>query len=165
MTISPRVRENAGRSARCTICITRIASPTVLCCERQSPNLVIGDMKQKIRKQNIVPRCSIVRRYAAKGGSFLLSQAINCCSVPRGKISHSKNKTPGHARGLVRLCAKRTYTLAVFRFLRQPSRPNPTRPLAKSGSEGGTGTTSAVISALGKFIGGTSVNQTPPYTD
>ena len=62
--------------------------------------------------------------------------------------AHAKNKTPGLPRALVRLCTKRTYALKAFRFLRQPSRTNPTRPETKSGRAPGRGTTSPVSEKL-----------------
>jgi hypothetical protein len=39
---------------------------------------------------------------------------------------------------------KRDYASIAFRFLRHPSRPNPARPEAKSGSAAGSGTSLTV---------------------
>jgi hypothetical protein len=57
------------------------------------------------------------------------------------KIGSKKALNPRNiARGLVRSNVERDYAAAAFFFLRQPSRPNPTRPEAKSGRAAGRGT-------------------------
>ena len=50
------------------------------------------------------------------------------------------NKTPGTLPWGLDRPLKRDYAVTVLFFLRQPSRPNPTKPVAKSGRAPGRGT-------------------------
>src|SRR5260370_6745651 len=50
-------------------------------------------------------------------------------------------------RNPIRCFGQAAAIAAAFRILRQPSRPNPTRPLVKSGSAAGSGTGFGLVSA------------------